>query len=84
MTITQTVTMIEDRACQIERARAVLNEVANYFEDVNNHPLLPVYADHITLLLHVVLGLLAPTGSELQKAVDALITLSRANQEAAT
>lgn len=56
-----TIDRLEHYTVNVERAQAVLSEALDYFEikDNDHRALLPGYASHILLLLHVVDDLLS-------------------------
>ena len=75
-----TMMKIEDQVCQLERARAVLEEAENYFDNREAIEALPHYADRVCLLLSVVGGLLFGVVPELRMAVEELNKMSKAEK----
>jgi hypothetical protein len=63
---------VDNQTVQLTYARAVLNEATHYFDGKDKWPLLPLFADHILILLYVVAELLQRMEPELEKAVNEL------------
>lgn len=72
MSIREIISQVETQICQLERARAVLAEASDYFDDNKSIEWLPYYAEQISLLLHVVDGLVFDAVPELEEVVKNL------------
>ena len=80
MTTYQILSEIENQATYLERARAVLAEVENYFESRDEIKFIPHYAEHILLLLQVAGGLVYDATPELERLATELLEKHKEEQ----
>jgi hypothetical protein len=82
MKIMEVVSLIENEHTRITRARAVLNEVLDYFESVESRAALSSRADQLDSLLSVVHALLHETLPKLNEAAEGLAEIVHEKREA--
>ena len=81
MSIFDAATDVASQTVQVERARAVLAEVVDYFVAKDNHAYLRHYAEHIETLLLTADALLANVVPSLEKTSDDLTVIHKANKD---
>ena len=70
----------EDEICNLIRARAVLYEVNGYLADKAHWEDLPIYAEHILLLLDTADSMIHDAIPQLEGLVDIVCELSKAEK----